>query len=134
MESPERQLQHNTSGVGELYAELLRNKTPTSTVPDNDDDDAGDVVYNPQNIGCSRCRCTFRLRCSIPGLYASYMLNTRKHDATVNSTTLSGTTRCVTKPELVVTAGHSTQDGDSGGVNAPATKGTYANLSAGYNH
>ncbi|NMJ54222.1 fimbria/pilus outer membrane usher protein, partial [Salmonella enterica subsp. enterica serovar Anatum] len=65
-------------------------------------------------------------------LYASYMLNTRKHDATVNSTTLSGTALRDRNLNWSLQQSHSTQDGDSGGVNA-SYKGTYANLNAGYN-
>lgn len=65
-------------------------------------------------------------------LSASYMLNTRKHDATVNSTTLSGTALRDRNLNWSLQQSHSTQDGDSGGVNA-SYKGTYANLNAGYN-
>ncbi len=60
------------------------------------------------------------------------MLNTRKHDATVNSTTLSGTALRDRNLNWSLQQSHSTQDGDSGGVNA-SYKGTYANLNAGYN-
>lgn len=46
------------------------------------------------------------------------MLNTRKHDATVNSTTLSGTALRDRNLNWSLQQSHSTQDGDSGGVNA----------------
>lgn len=64
-------------------------------------------------------------------MYANYMLNTRKHDATVNSTTLSGTALRDNNLNWSVQQSHSTTSGDSGGLSA-SYKGTYANMSAGY--
>ncbi|EJO4568497.1 fimbria/pilus outer membrane usher protein [Salmonella enterica subsp. enterica serovar Newport] len=97
----------------------------------NDDDDNDDDRYNQNDR-------LFTLSLHVPftvfdsRLYASYMLNTRKHDATVNSTTLSGTALRDRNLNWSLQQSHSTQDGDSGGVNA-SYKGTYANLNAGYN-
>ncbi len=107
------------------------NKNTYQYRSDNDDDDNDDDRYNQNDR-------LFTLSLHVPftvfdsGLYASYMLNTRKHDATVNSTTLSGTALRDRNLNWSLQQSHSTQDGDSGGVNA-SYKGTYANLNAGYN-
>lgn len=107
------------------------NKNTYQYRSDNDDDDNDDDRYNQNDR-------LFTLSLHVPftvfdsRLYASYMLNTRKHDATVNSTTLSGTALRDRNLNWSLQQSHSTQDGDSGGVNA-SYKGTYANLNAGYN-
>lgn len=64
-------------------------------------------------------------------MYASYMLNARKGDATVNSTTLSGSALRGQNLNWSVQQSHSTTEGDSGGLSG-SYKGTYANLNAGY--
>lgn len=107
------------------------NKNTYQYRSNNDDDDNDDDRYNQNDR-------LFTLSLHVPftvfdsRLYASYMLNTRKHDATVNSTTLSGTALRDRNLNWSLQQSHSTQDGDSGGVNA-SYKGTYANLNAGYN-
>ncbi|EDT5236787.1 fimbrial outer membrane usher protein [Salmonella enterica subsp. enterica serovar Gaminara] len=107
------------------------NKNTYQYRSDNDDDDNDDDRYNQNDR-------LFTLSLHVPftvfdsRLYASYMLNTRKHDATVNSTPLSGTALRDRNLNWSLQQSHSTQDGDSGGVNA-SYKGTYANLNAGYN-
>lgn len=64
-------------------------------------------------------------------MYASYMLNTRQHDSTVNSTTLSGSALRDGNLNWSIQQSHSTDTGDSGGLSA-SYKGAYANLNAGY--
>lgn len=64
-------------------------------------------------------------------IYASYMLNARRNDATVNSTTLSGSALRDNNLNWSLQQSHSTTAGDSGGMSA-SYKGTYANLNAGY--
>lgn len=79
----------------------------------------------------------FTLSVSVPfalldsRMYANYMLSTRKHDATVNSTSLSGTALRDDNLNWSIQQSHSTTGGDSGGLSA-SYKGTYANVSAGY--
>lgn len=79
----------------------------------------------------------FTLSVSVPfalldsRMYANYMLSTRKHDATVNSTSLSGTALRDDNLNWSIQQSHSTTGGDSGGLSA-SYKGTYANMSAGY--
>lgn len=64
-------------------------------------------------------------------MYASYMLNTRKNNATVNSTTLSGNALPGDNLNWSLQQSHSNVDGDTSGISA-SYKGTYANLNAGY--
>lgn len=79
----------------------------------------------------------FTLSVSVPfalldsRMYANYMLSTRKHDATVNSTSLSGTALRDDNLNWSIQQSHSTTGGDSGGLSANY-KGTYANVNAGY--
>jgi len=79
----------------------------------------------------------FTLSVSVPfalldsRMYANYMLSTRKHDATVNSTSLSGTALRDDNLNWSIQQSHSTTSGDSGGLSA-SYKGTYANVNAGY--
>ncbi|MDA8511060.1 fimbrial outer membrane usher protein [Citrobacter sp. Igbk 14] len=79
----------------------------------------------------------FTLSVSVPfalldsRMYANYMLSTRKHDATVNSTSLSGTALRDDNLNWSIQQSHSTTGGDSGGLSA-SYKGTYANVNAGY--
>ncbi|POP41999.1 fimbrial assembly protein [Superficieibacter electus] len=93
------------------------------------DDDNDDRYYQNDQL--------FTLSLNVPftvfdsRMYASYMLNTRKHDATVNSTTLSGSALRDNNLNWSLQQSHSTNDGDSGGLSADY-KGTYANLNAGY--
>ncbi len=64
-------------------------------------------------------------------IYASYMFNTRKHGATSNSTTLSGTALANNNLSWSAQESHNTDGGNSGGLSA-SYKGTYGNLNAGY--
>ena len=64
-------------------------------------------------------------------MYASYMLNTRKHGSTANSTTLSGTALADNNLSWSAQESYNTDSGDAGGVSA-SYKGTYGNLNAGY--
>lgn len=79
----------------------------------------------------------FTLSVSVPfalldsRMYANYMLSTRKHGATVNSTSLSGTALRDDNLNWSIQQSHSTTGGDSGGLSA-SYKGTYANVNAGY--
>lgn len=92
----------------------------------NDDDDR---YYQNDQLFTLSVNIPFSLLDS--RMYASYMLNARKHDATVNSTTLSGTTLRDNNLNWSIQQSHSTTNGDSGGLSASYT-GTYANLNAGY--
>lgn len=95
---------------------------------EDDEDDSDNYHQNDQ---------LFTLSLNVPftvfdkQMYASYMLNTRKHDATVSSTTLSGNALRDNNLTWSVQESHSTRDGDSGGLNT-SYKGTYANFNAGY--
>ncbi len=90
------------------------NKNTYQYRSDNDDDDNDDDRYNQNDrLFTLSLHVPFTVFDSV--LYASYMLNTRKHDATVNSTTLSGTALRDRNLNWSLQQSHSTQDGDSGG-------------------